>query len=208
MARFSDTLGRAILIFSILLLLITALGALVPIHGEGEIYDNILRLHVLANSDSEEDQALKLKVRDAVLEVMRKITETNECGDFETAIELVNGNLAQIKQAAENVIRSHGYDYSAEVEVCRECFPTREYDGVRLPAGEYSAVRVLIGKASGKNWWCVLYPTLCLDSSKPQKELVEAGFTNAQIRLLTDSESPRYVLRFRFLEWLGNLTGR
>ena len=86
-----------------------------------------------------------------------------------------------------------------------EYFPTRRYGVVRMPAGRYTAVRVKIGRAEGHNWWCVLYPALCTSSAQPQKVLSEAGFTPAQIRLLTDGESPRYVLRFRFLDWLTQL---
>ena len=191
--------------FSILLILGVILGAFVPINGESVVYTDTLRLHVLANSDSAEDQALKLKVRDAVLEVMRTLADKYGITDAQSAAEAVSENTVLLESTARNVITAAGYDYPVSIEVCREYFPTREYDGVRLPAGEYKAVRILIGSASGQNWWCVLYPALCLDAAEPEKELAEAGFTGAQIRLLTDSEAPRYVLRFKILEWAAEL---
>jgi len=205
MVKFSETLGRALLIFSVLVLLTIGLGAFIPVNGEDAVYTDTLRLHVLANSDSEADQALKLKVRDAVLNVMRELNENGSCTDIDKASDAVRENIALIENTARDTVISNGYDYTVHAELCREYFPTREYEGVRLPAGEYTALRILIGKAEGRNWWCVLYPSLCIDAAHPKEELREAGFTSAQIRLLTDSESPRYVLRFRFLEWLGEL---
>ena len=87
----------------------------------------------------------------------------------------------------------------------REYYPTREYEGVSMPAGTYLSLRVMIGEAKGQNWWCVLYPPLCTSSAKPESTLKQAGFTPAQIRVLTEGESPRYKLKFKFLEFFESL---
>jgi len=202
-----DFIKRFMLIFSVGCLILPMLWAFVPIQGEAEIYSETLRLHVLANSDTPEDQALKLKVRDAVLNEMQRIAENEDCYGFSDAKKLAEDNIDVFRKCSLKVIEESGYDYPVSVTLGQEHFPTREYEGVRLPAGEYTALRICIGNAEGRNWWCVLYPTLCLDAAEPKKELAEAGFTQTQIRLLTDNESPRYVLRFKLLEWLGELFG-
>ena len=201
-------INRFLLIFSIGCLILPLIWTFVPVSGEDKIYGETLRLHVIANSDSDEDQALKLKVRDAVLCEMKRLTQDAECAGFDEALELAEANLAVFEDIARRVTAENGFDCGVKATLEKEVFPTREYEGVRLPAGEYTALRILIGNAEGQNWWCVLYPTLCLDAAEPKKELAEAGFTQAQIRLLTDSETPRYVLRFRFLEWLGEIFGQ
>ncbi len=192
-------------IFAALTFASMLLCALVPIDGEGEIFTDTLRLHVVANSDSDADQALKLAVRDAVVGEMSELCGKVTCASVEDAVELVRANEARFLDVAESVIAESGFDYPVTLEIGREVFPTRDYESVRLPAGEYTAVRVAIGDGDGRNWWCVLYPALCVDAAEPKQKLVEAGFTSSQIRLLTDSESPRYVLRFRLLEWLGKV---
>ena len=190
------------------MLIALSLGLCAGLWAQGRqnnISAELVRLHVIAVSDEENEQQLKLRVRDAVLEVMRTLADKYGITDAQSAAEAVSENTVLLESTARNVITAAGYDYPVSIEVCREYFPTREYDGVRLPAGEYNAVRILIGSASGQNWWCVLYPALCLDAAEPEKELAEAGFTGAQIRLLTDSEAPRYVLRFKILEWAAEL---
>jgi len=203
MQKITSFLLRFLVIFSILTYLMLILCAFVPISGEGAVYSETLRLHVIANSDDDADQSLKLKVRDAVLDTVGAIAADAKSAD--EAAAAVNLHLDEIKKAAEKVVSDSGFAYGVEVELGIEHFPTREYDGVRLPAGEYTALRLLIGDAAGKHWWCVLYPALCTAAAEPRETLAEAGFTSAQIRLLTDSETPRYALRFRLLEWLGEL---
>lgn len=177
---------------------VTGTIAVLPINGEGEIYDKVIRLHILANSDSEEDQNIKLLVRDELLEyVSCLIADTN---DIESAKALISEHLDDIKTVAENVIIENGFDYTANAEIGYEIYPERGYDGLKLPAGEYCSLRVSIGKAAGHNWWCVLFPPLCLSVSKPKDVLVQAGFTQDQVRILTESENPKYVLRFKILE--------
>lgn len=177
---------------------VTGTIAVLPINGEGEIYDKVIRLHILANSDSEEDQNIKLLVRDELLEyVSCLIADTN---DIESAKALISEHLDDIKTVAENVIIENGFNYTANAEIGYEIYPERGYDGLKLPAGEYCSLRVSIGKAAGHNWWCVLFPPLCLSASKPKDVLVQAGFTQDQVRILTESENPKYVLRFKILE--------
>ena len=171
---------------------------LLPLEGEAEVYDSAIRLHVLANSDDKEDQALKLKVRDSVLELVSKeIAECSTRYDAQCKVEDIRDDIT-IK--AQNTVYEEGYDYPIHVTLDNEYYPTREYDGVKMPAGTYLSLRVLIGEAEGQNWWCVLYPPLCTSTAKPETTLKEAGFTPSQIRILTEGESPKYKLKFRILE--------
>ena len=203
-----------LLTFSILTALALPFAAVIPSEEEAAVYDSVIRLHVLANSDSDEDQALKLKVRDGILSTAAGLVEG--CTDFESAREALAGALPELRDAALGVLRREGSDYDVRVTLTREEYPTREYRGVTLPAGEYTSLRVLIGEAAGHNWWCVLFPQLCvttaseggevgdftiLDDTEP---LVEAGLTPSQIELIT-GDSPRVTVKFRLLEWLKSL---
>ena len=131
----------------------------VALHTQSQLAEKVVRLHVLANSDSEEDQALKLKVRDAVLE---QATETLRGADSQAeASRRLTDILPELEETARAVITANGYDYGVRAELAETSFPTKEYDGFALPAGEYLALRVLIGEAEGQNWWGVVYPPLC-----------------------------------------------
>lgn len=134
-----------------------------------KISEKVLRLHVLANSDSEEDQNLKLKVRDRVI---------RSCGDrlsssrnLEEAIQVANVNVPFIVEEAKKEIFSNGYNYDVKTEIVRMHFNTRNYGEVVLPAGKYYAVRVTIGRGKGKNWWCVMFPPMCLPAAQEKKGL-------------------------------------
>lgn len=128
----------------------------VALHTQSELADKVIRLHVLANSDSEADQALKLRVRDTVL---KRATELLAGAESRSdAKKRLNAALPELKSAAECTVAETGYAYGVRVELAETAFPTREYDGFSLPAGEYLALRVLIGDAAGKNWWCVVFP--------------------------------------------------
>jgi len=120
---------------------------------------SVLRLHVIANSDSAGDQALKLKVRDCIIEKTEHLFDSN--GNIDAARETVLENLDTIKNCAEEEIRKNGYDYDVRVSLGTDDFPTKEYGSLVLPAGTYEALKVEIGSAKGKNWWCVLFPPLC-----------------------------------------------
>lgn len=125
-----------------------------------EIAEKVLRFHVLANSDSEEDQELKLEVKKAVVDYLDSYLnqENLTLEETKTIVEMKKDEIIQI---AEQVIRENGYDYSINAELTKDYFPIKTYGDVTLPAGEYEAFRMNIGEAEGKNWWCILYPPLC-----------------------------------------------
>ena len=170
------------------------------------IYGGVVRLHVIAESDSDADQALKLKVRDAVLEELNK--ELADVKDKEEAEALLTESLPRIKQIAREAVSEEGFEYGVDVFLETEYYPTREYGEVRLPAGEYKSLRVVIGKGNGKNWWCVLYPPLCTGSADADEELAEAGFTPNQIHFITDSDGKGYVLKFKIAESLSKTVNK
>lgn len=175
-----------------------------PKSEDYDIYDKIIRLHVLANSNSDEDQALKLKVRDGMLETVAALLEA--CETKEEAEELLKDNTDMLRENAEQTLKENGSSYSVSVCVGQEKYPEREYEGLRLPSGEYCSLRVMIGEAEGKNWWCVLFPPLCVGAASGIKEeLVSVGFTPDQIRVLTDTESPKYRIRFKILDIIGSI---
>ena len=176
-----------------------------PIHGEAEIYDSVIRLHVLANSDSREDQALKLTVRDEILQVTTELLA--ECNDRERAKRILEANQELLEETAKAAILQAGYDYSVDVQFDLERYPTRSYDQFCFPAGEYLSMRVCIGEAEGQNWWCCLFPPLCLGAStvsedRAEESFVEVGLSPSQYKIITQSEKPVYKVRFKLLELL------
>lgn len=178
-----------------------------PIHGEEKIYESVVRLHVLANSDSKEDQALKLKVRDAILAYVspRVIDSTSR----EEAIDILNNEMEAIKKLAVQTVKSEGYDYSVDVTLTLEDYPTRNYEAMSFPSGEYVSLRVLIGEAEGQNWWCVLFPPLCLSAASEKAENEEAfiavGLNSDQYKIITENDEGKYYLRFKLLEAIDQL---
>lgn len=173
-------------------------GAL-ALKAQDRLADKVVRLHVLANSDSEEDQALKLLVRDRVLERAASLLE--RAGDRRQAETLLRRALPELEEAAAREIAANGYDYPVSAELVDAAFPTKEYDGFTLPAGEYLALRVVIGQGGGQNWWCVVFPPLCAAASGdvPAAALA-AGFTEEEVGLITE-EDQGYALRFKAVEW-------
>lgn len=182
--------------------LCAAICNILPIHGEEKIYESVVRLHVLANSDSDEDQALKLKVRDAILAYTspKVIDSTSR----EEAIEILKNELDEIEKISEQVVKEQGHDYSVEVTLSLEDYPTRNYESMSFPSGEYVSLRVLIGEAEGQNWWCVLFPPLCLSAASEKIENEEAfiavGLNSEQYKIITETEDTKYYLRFKILE--------
>ena len=185
-----------------LLIALTVLLAL-PTHGEEQIYEDVLRLHVLANSDSEEDQALKLAVRDEILSVYG--TALSKTGNKEEATSVAVSLLPEIEKTAAAKINALGYNYPVRVSLDTEYYTTRVYGDLTLPAGEYLSLRVVIGEGAGQNWWCVLYPPLCLslatDDGKTAEDSVPVGLTPTEYRLISDHDG-EYALKFKVLEWL------
>ncbi len=167
------------------------------LHGTCEgVRDNVVRLHILANSDSEEDQTLKLKVRDAVLAASEDWQES--AATAKEALTMVEGHLLELEAVARHTVIAEGYDYPVKAEVCRMYFTTRQYDTVTLPAGMYDAVRLSIGNAEGQNWWCVMYPPLCVGAATDRKEAT-ALWGNSQRDLVEGGG--RYVVKFKVVEW-------
>ena len=167
------------------------------LHGTCEsVRENVVRLHILANSDSAEDQALKLKVRDAILEAS---SDWQEVADTpEEALALAEERLPQLQALAEQTVAAEGYDYPVKAEVCRMYFTTRQYDTVTLPAGMYDAVRLSIGEGEGQNWWCVMYPPLCVGAASDRKQATSLWSDN-QKQLVQGGD--RYVVKFKVVEW-------
>ena len=199
---------KAVGLFLAAVLLVAAFMIL-PIHGEAELYDKVIRLHVLANSDSAEDQALKLTVRDAVLARTDALLEG--VTDRETAQAVLEAALPELREVASRALIEAGAPREVEVTLGEEAYPTREYEQLAFPAGEYLSLRVMIGDAEGQNWWCVLFPPLCMTaaSEKSTEEIcLSAGITGEQYRMIADTDSTKYRLRFKILEvaqaWLGD----
>lgn len=178
------------------------LAGFLPIHGESEIYDTVVRLHVVANSDSEEDQALKLKVRDSILEVVSPAVES--CKTQSEAIAAIGGIMENIQAAASETIKAEGYDYPVSVSVTDEYYPTKNYESCAFPEGEYVSLQVKIGESAGENWWCCLFPPLCLsaasDSKSNEDAFISVGLTDEQYKIITETNSPKYKARFKILE--------
>ena len=170
-----------------------------------QVREDVLRLHVLANSDSEADQALKLKVRDGVLDKARALFA--EAGDRDAAYAIAARNTAALQQAALQIIAEEGYDYPVVVTVGEQFFPTQAYEGgIRLPAGYYDAVRIEIGAAEGKNWWCVLYPPLCFSGSVAgNDEIMEDVLDANEMEFVSSGARPQVEVKFKLAEWWGLL---
>ena len=204
----SNTSNRFAVGIVILLVCLMALSFL-PVHGEREVYDTVVRLHVLANSDTEEDQALKLKVRDAVLEVTSPLVEG--CTTQAEAIEILNTHLSDLEAAALAAVEAEGYGYSVTVLLGEEDYPTRVYESCAFPAGTYVSLRVLIGEGEGQNWWCCLFPPLCLSAATAKEEnedaFIQVGLTKDQYGIITETGKTKYKVRFKILEviedWFG-----
>ena len=197
---------KFVLLFSLSILIIVVVVAFFPLSRAEGIYDNIIRLHVIANSDSDEDQELKLAVRDAILEKMGPLV--GECKTVDEAYNVINENIEMLTLTARDTVNEHGYSYNVDSLLTNEYYPTKEYEEVTLPAGEYRSLRIVIGEGEGQNWWCVLYPPLCTGAASAKEELVETGFSPDQIKLITESDDGRYSVRFKIVEYCSELKYR
>ncbi len=164
------------------------------------VRERVVRLHILANSDSDEDQALKLQVRDAVTAAaagwLDEATTTAE------ALALVKARLPQLEAVAQQTVATAGYDYPVRAELTEMYFTTRQYENVTMPAGLYEAVRFTIGSGEGKNWWCVVYPPLCVGAAVTRDPLGSV-LDEEQVEVVTGSE--RYEVRFKVVEWFEQI---
>lgn len=205
-------MNKRILTGGVILLCILALVSVLPVHGEQEIYESVVRLHVLANSDSDEDQALKLQVRDEILRVTEPLFKN--CTDRENAIEIIQAHTDELQAAAQAVVYEKGYDYPVTILLGEEDYPTRSYENCCFPSGRYVSLRVCIGEAEGKNWWCVLFPPLCLSAASAEDEddnedaFISVGLTGEQYKVITETDNVKYRIRFKILEAVQELWRR
>ncbi len=198
---------KRIVIYVGALLLATLIVAALPTSGEEAIYDDVIRLHVLAASDSEEDQALKLRVRDAILE--EYAGRLADAGEIGAAEERVLSLCREIEATAAEVVKEAGYAYTVRVDYGEEDYPTRDYGEYVFPAGSYRSLRVVIGEGEGANWWCVLFPPLCLDMATedaPEDDALAVGLSPEEYKVITGSEGG-YRLKFKTLELLEGVFG-
>ncbi len=160
-----------------------------------------LRLHVVANSDSAEDQAQKLRLRDHILGEIHGITM--DCSDLEEVERLIGSILPGLRESAEAFLAEEGSGYDVSVSLCTESFDTRQYDTFSLPAGKYHALRIVIGEGKGKNWWCVVFPTLCnaTDPEELERMAEEGGYGDGELAFIR-REEPKFKLQFKVLEWI------
>lgn len=166
-----------------------------------EIRHKVLRLHVLANSDSEEDQALKLLVRDAVTEAAAGLFDSAD--NAADALEIARDRLPEIEAVAQQTVQEQGYQYKVHAYLTNMYFTTRVYDSGTLPAGMYDAVRITIGTGEGKNWWCVVFPPICVAAAGEHKDL-EDVLDQEQVEIVTQPE--KYEVRFKLVELWEGLT--
>ncbi len=171
---------------------------------EKSIADSLIRLHVIANSDTKEDQSLKLKVRDAIVNEVGTLFADNKTID-ETRAELT-ASMSRIKEIAKAVIRENGYGYDVSLHLGNSDFPTKVYGSVTLPAGTYEALRVVIGQGAGQNWWCVLFPPLCFvdaataEMTEAGTELLKSSMTDEEYQMVTGNGKLPLQVKFKAYE--------
>ena len=194
---------RAIAILSLAFALaVTALWTAADAHGtQRDLAEKLIRLHVVANSDSEADQALKYRVRDAVLARAEEVLAG--CGGVEAAEEVLTDSLPELEAAAAEEVAAAGYGYPVRAALAWEDFPTRAYDTFTLPAGVYLSLRVTIGAGEGRNWWCVVFPPLCMAATTEDFSTgaEAAGLTQEEVALITQ-DSGGCAVRFKVIEWV------
>lgn len=172
-----------------------------------DLSNNFFRLHILANSDSEEDQNLKLKIRDNIIEYMNTLTYSGL--NKQEVISLTQNHLTDFQEIAEKTIKTSGYNYPVKLEIGNFYFPTKIYGNISLPAGYYDALKIEIGEAKGKNWWCSLFPPLCfVDISsgvidEESEENLKENLSEEEFAIITsDSETVKF--KFRIVEMFSN----
>lgn len=174
-----------------------------------DICESVLRLHVIANSDTKEDQELKLKVRDNVLSYMNTICKNAR--NKEEAIQIAESHIDEFKQIALNTISENGYDYSVNLKIGNFSFPTKTYGDISLPSGYYDALRIEIGEAKGQNWWCVMFPPLCfVDVSsgivpEDSKEEMKSNLSEEEFTLISDQQDATINFKFKLIELFQNV---
>lgn len=206
----SNSKFKRFILVSALLILYVCISAVSYTHAvTTDIADSVFRLHVIANSDSAEDQNLKYIVRDKVIEYMSSISQN--ASSKEDVIEIAKANLDKIQAIASQTIRENGYTYSVNVEVGNFSFPSKRYGDITLPPGYYDALRIKIGETEGQNWWCVMFPPLCfVDVTSgvvpdESKEIMKENLSKEEFDLISKN-SNEVKVKFKIVEVLQNFT--
>ena len=197
------------IILILLLFLYTTISAISYVEAVStDISESVFRLHVIANSNSDEDQALKYQVRDSLLKYMNNIC--SNCTSKQEAIHLVTEHQEEFKQIALDTIKKEGYSYNVKINIGNFEFPTKQYGDISLPAGYYDALRVEIGEAKGRNWWCVMFPSLCfIDVSsgivpEESKEELQNVLSDEEYSIISDNSDNGIKLKFKLIEFFAN----
>lgn len=191
--------------FIVCITVFLALWGFIPTAEECEIYNSTVRLHILAASDSEEDQRVKLLVRDAVVEHISAYDAKTK----EEALVLIGADKDKICQIAEDVLSENGMEKSVSMEIGKEQYPIRYYEDFSLPAGEYTSVKIIIGEGKGQNWWCVLFPPMCTSYAIKGEgdDYINVGLSKDQYDLITGANG-EYKVKFKLLEIASQAFGR
>lgn len=202
---------KRFLILIFLLFIYTIICAVSYVNAvSSNIESSVFRLHVIANSDSKEDQDLKYIVRDNILTYINEISKN--ASTKEKVIEIARNNIDTIKQIAQETVYENGYNYSVNIKIGNFAFPTKQYGDISLPAGFYDALRVEIGSASGQNWWCVMFPPLCfVDVSsgvvpEESKEVLQENLSYEEYNLLSENQNNSDMnFKFKIVELFQNI---
>ena len=169
-----------------------------------DIRSEVFRLHVLANSDSKADQALKLKVRDKIISESGKLF--GNAKSKAEAEKIASANLSEIQQVAQQEVYDLGYKYKVKAQITNMFFVTKQYADVTMPAGYYDALRITIGAAKGHNWWCVMFPPLCLPAATGEsKTQIQDVLNSKQVKIVKSGKQPQYVIKFKIVEWVEQI---
>ena len=197
-----------LLIVSVSFLLLSAYSYVNAVSNN--LADSVFRLHVIANSDSEEDQNLKYKVRDSLIEYMN--TLTNDMNTKDEVIQIAKEHIQDFKNIAQNVVKENGYDYEVNIGIGNFSFPTKTYGDISFPAGFYDALKVEIGKAEGQNWWCVMFPPLCFVDvtsgvvPEESKENLEENLGDEEYSIISDTEENGFTsIKFKIIEFFESI---
>ena len=203
------TLKRFIIVLFLLTLFVFVSAISYVSAVSNNIANSVFRLHVIANSDSKEDQNLKYIVRDKLIEYMNNIAK--DCSSKEEVISIAEDNISNFENIARKTIEENGYNYSVTVEIGNFDFPTKSYGDITLPAGSYDSLRVKIGKAEGQNWWCVMFPPLCFvdvtsgvvpDESKQE---MKDSMPEEEYSLISKTDNSEISFKFKLIEFFENI---
>lgn len=199
---------KSLILLAFLLFLYVFISAQSYVSAVSEnLSEAVFRLHVIANSDTDEDQSLKLKVRDSLLNYMNDLCVN--CSTKQEAISLANAHKSDFQRIAEETVANNGFNYPVKITISNFYFPTKNYGDISLPAGLYDALRVEIGEAKGQNWWCVMFPSLCfIDISSgvvddEGKESLEENLEQEAYALISDTKDSNIKFKFKLIEFFA-----